>query len=80
MKVGPKLTFVSDHVVMTYNGEFVEKGFCNNSVLIVLDTISVNMNKMACRSFAYTIELLYLWHARLGHVNVNSIKRLSIST
>lgn len=42
----------------------------------MLDTISKNMNKMARSSFAYTIESLDLWHARLGHVNVDSIKRI----
>jgi len=77
MKAGLKLTFVSDRLVMTRNGEFVGKGFYCNSGLIVLDTISENMNKMASTSPAYTIEPLGLWHARLGHVNVDSIKRLN---
>lgn len=76
MKAGLKLTFVSDRLVMTRNSEFVGKGFCCNSGLIVLDTISENMNKMASISSAYTVESLDLWHARLGHVNVDSIKRL----
>ena len=76
MKVSLKLTFVSDRLVMTHNGEFVGKGFCCNSGLIVLDTISKNMNKMAYSSSAYIIESLNLWHARLGHVNADSIKRL----
>jgi len=76
MKASLKLTFVSDRLVMTCNGEFVGKGFYCNSNLIVLDTIFKNMNKMASTSSAYTVESLDLWHARLGHVNVNSIKRL----
>ena len=43
----------------------------------MLDTISKNMNKkMASNSSAYTIESLDLWHARLRHVNVDSIKRI----
>ena len=61
---------------MTYNGEFVGKDFRRNNRLIVLDTISKNMNKMASISSPYTVESLDLWHARLGHVNVDSIERL----
>ena len=42
----------------------------------MLDTISENTNKMASAPSAYTVESLDLWHARLGHLNVDSIKRL----
>jgi hypothetical protein len=33
------------------------------------------MNK-ASTSFAYIVESLDLWHGRLGHANVASIKRM----
>ena len=52
------------------------RGFCCNNGLIVLNTISENMNKMASTSSAYIVESLDLWHAMLGHVNTDSIKRL----
>jgi len=34
------------------------------------------MNKIASTSSAYAVKSLDLWHARLGHVNADSIKRL----
>ena len=34
------------------------------------------MNKRASTSSSYAIESLDLWHAKIGHVSVDSIKRL----
>ena len=61
---------------MTCTGKFMGKSFYFNNGLIVLDTISKNMNKLASSSSGYPVESLDLWHTRLGHVNVDSIKRL----
>ena len=71
-KAGIKLTFESDKLVLTKNGDFVGKGFCNGG-LFVLDILTDN--KIATAS-AYIAESVTLWHARLGHVNVASVKRL----
>ena len=43
--------------------------------LFVLDAECENMNK-ASTSLAYIVESLDLWHGRLGHVNIASIKRM----
>ncbi|KAL8100590.1 hypothetical protein AgCh_032738 [Apium graveolens] len=71
-KAGIKLTFKSDKLVFTKNGDFVGKGFCNGG-LFVLDILTDN--KIATAS-AYIAESVTLWHARLGHINVASVKRL----
>ena len=75
MKAGLKLSFDSDRLVLTRNGEFVGKGFCNGG-LFTLDVKIDTMNKNASTSSAYIAESIDLWHARLGHVNFDSVKRL----
>ncbi|XP_074347304.1 uncharacterized protein LOC141686149 [Apium graveolens] len=54
------------------NGDFVGKCFCNGG-LLVLDILTDN--KIVDVS-AYIVEYITLWHARLGLVNVASVKRL----
>ena len=71
-KAGIKLTFESDKLVLTRNGDFVGKGFCNGG-LFVLDVVSDNKTPTAS---VYIAESVSLWHSRLGHVNVASVKRL----
>jgi hypothetical protein len=73
-KAGLKLVFDSNKLILSCNGDFVGKGFCHGG-LFVLDAECENMNK-ASTSFAYIVESLDLWHGRLGHVNVASIKRM----
>jgi hypothetical protein len=75
MKAGLKLSFDSDRLVITHNGEFVGKGFCNGG-LFTLDVKLEIMNKNASTSSVYIAESIDLWHARLGHLNIASIKRL----
>lgn len=71
-KADIKLVFESDKLVLTRNGKFVGKGFCNEG-LFVLDASAKLNNKNA--SFAYIVESLNMWHARL-YVNMTSIKKL----
>ena len=71
-KAGIKLSFESDKLVLTRNGIFVGKGFCNAG-LFVLDVVIDNKNSAAS---VYIAESVSLWHSRLGHVNVASIKRI----
>ena len=87
-KAGIKLTFESDKLVLTRNNVFVGKGFCNGG-LFVLDIIPINKDSSDSAYFAeclvafkeptecvYMAEPVSLWHARLGHVNVGSVKKL----
>ncbi|KAA0049696.1 ty1-copia retrotransposon protein [Cucumis melo var. makuwa] len=71
-RVGLKIVLEGDKVVLTKNGDFVDKGYLSNG-LFVLNTIFMNAN---ASSSAYVIESANLWHGRLGHVNFASIKKL----
>ena len=73
-KAGIKLVFESNKIVLSQNGDFVGKRFCHEG-LFVLETDCENMN-ISCKSFAYIVESLDLWHGRLGHVNVAASKRI----
>ena len=70
MKARLKLSFNADRLVLNRNGEFVGKGFCT------LDAMVKIMNKNASASSFYITESIDLWHVRLGHVNIASMKRL----
>lgn len=70
-----KLFFEANRLVLTRNGEFAGKGFCNNG-LFILDVVCEKMNASAGTSSTYIVESLDLWHERLGHVNIASIKTL----
>ena len=72
-KAGLKIVFESNKIIFSQNGDFVGKGFCHEG-LFVLETDCENMN-ISSNSFAYIVESLDLWHGRLGHVNVATIKR-----
>ncbi|KAJ9556794.1 LOW QUALITY PROTEIN: hypothetical protein OSB04_011408 [Centaurea solstitialis] len=75
-KVGFKLVFESDKFVLSKNGMYVGKGYAMNG-MFKLNVMVVNvMNKNASTS-AYMLEFSNMWHGRLGHVNFNSIQRLS---
>ncbi|KAA0049667.1 ty1-copia retrotransposon protein [Cucumis melo var. makuwa] len=69
---GLKIVLDGDRVVLTNNGEFVDKGHLSNG-LFVLNIASMNAN---ASSFAYMIESVNLWHGKLGHVNFASIRKL----
>ena len=73
-KAGLKIVFESNKIIFSQNGDFVGKGFCHEG-LFVLETDCENMN-ISSNSFAYIVESLDLWHGRLGHVNVATIKRM----
>ena len=73
-KVGLKLVFESNKIVLCQNGDFVGKGFCHEG-LFVLETDCENLN-ISSNSSAYIVESLDLWHGRLGHVNVAAVKRM----
>ena len=55
-KVGVKVTFESDKIIMTKNGTFVGKGYCNKG-LYVLNVAEV-MNENKSSSFAYVLDSL----------------------
>ena len=71
-KVGVKVSFESDRIVMTKNNVFVGKGFCNKGLFVL--SISEVMNGTS--SSTYLIDSYDVWHARLGHVSSGYIKKM----
>ena len=66
-KVGVKVSFEYDKIVMTKNNVFVGKEFCNQRLFVL--GISEVMNGNSSSSFAYLVDSYYVCQARLGHVN-----------
>lgn len=73
-KVGVKIVFESDMIVLTKNGLFVGKGYCNQGLFVL--NVSEVINGNASTSFAYLVDSVDLWHGRLGHVNFTHIKKM----
>ena len=74
-KFGFKLVFESDKFVLSKNQMYVGRGYALNGMFKLNVTVAKNeMNKM--NSSTYIVESSNLWHARLGHVNFNSMRRL----
>ena len=71
-KAGVKVCFEYDKIVMTRNGQFVCKEYCNQG-LFMLNVLEI-MNEIASTS-AYMIDFCDLWHGRLGHVGFSYIKK-----
>ena len=61
-RVGVKVSFENDKIVMTKNNIFVEKGFCNQGLFVL--SIAENMNGKAW-SFAYLVDSYDVWNVRL---------------
>lgn len=70
MIAGFKQTLEAGKLVITKNGGYVGNAFCKGN-LFVLQI----MNESAGAS-AYFVSAMDTWHGRLGHLNVNSIRRL----
>ena len=72
-KVGVKVSFEYDRIVMTKNNIFVGKGFCNQGLFVL--SISKVINGNAFFS-TYLVDSFDIWHARLGHVSSGYIKKM----
>jgi len=69
---GVRVNFNSRKAIHAEGSEFVAKGFCNGR-FFVLDFVAENkMNPF----ITYIAKFISSWHARLGHVNIASIKGL----
>ena len=62
---------------LSKRGMYVEKGYMSDGIwkLNVMTIIKSNMNKAS--TFAYIFESSNLWHGRLGHVNYDTLRRLT---
>ena len=72
-KVGVKVSFESDKIVMTKNNIFMGKGFCNQRLFILSISKVINGN---ASSSAYLVDSYDIRHARLGHVSSGYIKKM----
>ena len=72
-KVGVKVSFESDRIVMTKNNIFVGKGFCKQGLFVLNISEVINGNAY---SSAYLVDSYDIWHARLGHVSNGNIKKM----
>ena len=75
-KHGFRIVIESDKVVLSKSGMFVGKGYASDG-LFKLNVMSVKENNEMKNSSAYLLESPNLWHARLGHVNYDTLRRLS---
>ncbi|GJW99868.1 retrovirus-related pol polyprotein from transposon TNT 1-94 [Tanacetum coccineum] len=74
-KFGFRLVFESDKFVLSKNQVYVGKGYAMNGMFkLNVMVVKNEINKM--NSSAYLIESSNVWHARLRHVNFNSLHRL----
>jgi len=71
-KVGVKVSFESDKIVITKNNVFVGKGYCDQD-LFALNIYEI-MNES--KSSAYIVDSYDIWHTRLGHVNSSYVMKL----
>ncbi|GJR82221.1 pol polyprotein [Tanacetum coccineum] len=74
-KFGFRLVFESDKFVLSKNQVYVGKGYAMNG-MFKLNVMVVKNEINKINSSAYLIESSNVWHARLGHVNFNSLRRL----
>ena len=73
-KVGVRVFFEGDKIILSKNGVLVAKEYCSNG-LFMLNVLNVIMNESASSS-AYIVDSLNLWYARLSHVNFVYIKKM----
>jgi len=71
-KVGVKVSFESNKIVMKKNNVFVGNGYCDQG-LFVLNISDVMKESVPS---AYIVDLYDIWHARLGHVNSSYVMKL----
>ena len=72
-KMRVKVSFESDKIEMTKNNIFVGKEFCNQGLFVLSISEVINGN---ASSSAYLIDSYDIWHARLGHVSSEYIKKM----
>ena len=73
-KVGVKVSFESDKIVMTKNNVFVEKGYCDQGLFVL--NVSDIINESGSVSSTYVVDCYDIWHARLGHINSSYVIKL----
>ncbi|GKA62780.1 retrovirus-related pol polyprotein from transposon TNT 1-94 [Tanacetum coccineum] len=72
VRAGLKVTLEGDKVIITRNNDFVGKGYVTGGLFVLNTESSTNESSAS----AYIVESANMWHGRLGHLNIASIKKL----
>jgi hypothetical protein len=72
-KPGIKSVYESGKLILTRNGVFVGKGYSAEGMIKLCTTDNI-INEIF--NSAYMLESISLWHNRLAHTGISSIKRL----
>ena len=72
-KIGVRILFDSDKIVLTKNDAFVGNYYCNHG-LFMLNVFYI-INNSASSSSAYIVDSCDIWHSRLGHVDFSYMKK-----
>ena len=72
-KVGLNLVFEADKIIISRGGVFVGKVYLSGG-LFVLNIVQEIVNNASISNSAYIVDSINLWHGRLGHVKIASIK------
>ena len=67
--------FEADKIIISCRGDFVGKGYLSGG-LFVLNNVQEIVSNASISNSAYIVESINLWHGRLGHVNIASIKMI----
>ena len=67
--------FEANKIIISHRGDFDGKGYLSGG-LFVLNIVQEIVNNASISNSAYIVDSINLWHGRLGHVNIASIKML----
>ena len=73
-KVGVKIMFELEKIMLTKNDAFVGKDYYNQGLFML--NVSKILNNKASSSSAYIVVSCNIWNGKLGHVNFSYIKKM----
>lgn len=62
--------------ILIRNCLFISKSYLSDGLFVLNVIIIASTRNENVSSFAYIVESIDMWHGKLGHVNVASIKQL----
>ena len=65
--------YESGKLILSRNGSFVGKGYSSQG-MVKLCTIDNSINKNV--DSAYMVDSVSLWHGRLAHIGISTMKRM----
>ena len=74
-KPGIKSVFESGKLILSRNGVFVGKGYSTEGMVKLCTNDNVSINNKSVSS-AYIVDSISLWHGRLAHIGIGTMKRM----